>query len=214
MTNLSPLLADISSNNSGFNALEYRDSGHIAIAIKATEGVNYVNPDHRGWCLHAGLEHLSVIHYHFARPDLNSNATTEAQHFLRTALPLAGGRDFLALDIERATPGGWSHDPGWSKAFDTYVQANSRFRTILYAARATLEVNPDAGAWLTGDDPRIWDPAWNTSPDYVLKGATTVLRQQSGVTSGVPPYSLPGIGPCDVNVARGVFLQQLLSNAK
>lgn len=214
MSNLSPLLADISSNNAGFDALTYKTSGHVAIAIKATEGTAYVNPDHRGWCLAAGLEHLSIIHYHFARPDLNTNPTAEAQYFLRVALPLAGGRDFLALDVERAVPAGWSHDPGWVKAFDAYVQANSRFRTILYASRGTLEVNPDANAWLTGDDKRTWDPDWSTAPDYVLQGASVALRQQSGVTSGVKPYSLTGVGPCDVNVARGAFLQQLLTNAR
>lgn len=208
----SALLADISSNNAQFNAPAYRKAGHIAVAIKATEGVTYVNPDHRQWTLHAQWEHLSVIHYHFARPDLNNNPTVEAEHFLAVALPNAGGRDFLALDLERATPAGWKHDPAWSKQFTATVRSVSRFHPILYASRATLQIADQADAWLAGDLLRFWDADWSRSPDWCPKGGQVALRQQSGLTAGVPPFELPGIGACDVDVARGIFWRQLLTN--
>lgn len=208
----SALLADISSNNAQFNAPAYRQAGHVAIAIKATEGTSYVNPDHRPWTLAAQLQHLSVIHYHFARPDINGDATVEAQHFLACALPNAGGRDFLALDLERAVPAGWEHDPAWSKKFAGAVRAVSRFHLILYASRATLQLADQADAWLTGDLLRFWDADWSRSPDWCPKGGQVALRQQSGVSAGVPPFELAGIGACDVDVARGAFWRQLLIN--
>ena len=124
-------------------------------------------------------------------------------------MPLAGGRDYLALDLERATPAGWGHDPAWSAGFDRYVQAHSRFHTILYANRSTLESNP--GEWLVGDDRRIWDADWSKAPDFAPPGTWCAIRQQSGQTAGVPPFELPGCGPCDVDVARGAFWRYILN---
>ena len=206
---LSPLFADISSNNEPPDFTEYSRNGHILVAIKATEGVSYVNPDHRAWCYGAQVHRIAVIHYHFARPDLGNKASDEADRFLEVALPLAAGRDYLALDLERGTPDGWSHDPAWSHEFDTRVRAKSRFHTILYASRATLA---SGTGWLMGPPARVWDADWSEDPDYAPNGMTVAIRQQSGVTSGVPPYGLPGIGACDVDGARGLFWHAAVRN--
>ena len=214
MSNLSPLLADISSNNGGFNAKTYRQAGHIVVAIKATQGTNYVNPDHRAWCYAAGAEHISIVHYHFATPNLGTSPEAEADWFLEQALPLAGGRDFLALDLERAVPAGWTHDPAWSRAFDERVQARSRFHTRLYANKSSLQIDNRAEAWLAGSILEFWDADWSTDPDFAPAGGSVCLRQQSGVTAGVPPYTLPGVGPCDVDVCRGKFWEQVVANSK
>ena len=199
MSSHSPLFADISSNNPSFDAAQYRAAGHVAIAIKATEGTFYTNPNHRGWCLHAGWHHISVIHYHFARPDLGDGPEAEARHFLQVAHGLAGGRDYLALDLERATPQGWQHDPAWSYSFDNYIQAHSRFHTVLYANRSTLE---QSDRWLHGDKRRVWEADWSAEHDYAPNGYGVFARQQSGDGVGPGPHSLPGVGFCDVNVLR------------
>lgn len=209
---LSPLFADVSSNNASFDAGTYRDAGHIVIAIKATEGVHYVNPEHRPWCMDAGARRVAIVHYHFARPDLGDGPESEARHLLEVALPLAGGRDYLALDLERALPAGFAHDPAWSRAFCAEVRARSRFRLILYANRSTLQ--SVAGDWLSYQPGRFWDADWSRDPDFAPAGGLCVIRQQSGVTSGVPPFALPGVGPCDVNVARGGFWRAVLQNSR
>lgn len=190
------LFADISSNNSHFDAVAYRDAGHVLVAIKATEGTHYINPNHRGWSLHAGMGHVGVVHYHFARPDLGNTPDAEADHFLQTALRLAGGRDYLVVDIERATPQGWRHDPAWSRAFDQYIQAHSRFHTILYANRSTLELSDQ---WLEGELRRVWDADWSMGPDYAPPGYLCAMRQSSDGVFGPPPHALAGVGRCDVN---------------
>jgi hypothetical protein len=206
---LSPLFADISSNNNEFAAQEYRHAGHILVGIKATEGLHYVNPEHRPWSYDAHIQRVAVIHYHFARPDLGNTPEEEARFFLEVALPLAGGRDYMALDLERGTPQGWSHDPAWSQRFDKYVLDHSRFHTILYASRSTLQ---SSDQWLVNELRRIWDADYGDGPDYAPPGYRTVIRQQSGVTAGRPPYDLPGVGPCDVDVARGEFWNAAVRN--
>lgn len=207
----SPLFADLSSNNSEFDVDSYRASGHIFVAIKATEGTDYVNPDHRGWCYAAGGKHIGIAHYHFARPDLGTDAATEAQHFLNAALPLAGGRDYLVLDLERATPQGYAHDPAWTQRFDQHVQEHSRFRTILYANRSTLQISE---AFLVGDNRRVWDADWSYNGDYAPPGYVCVMRQFTDGVFGPEPHSLPGVGQCDVNVLRGAFWQRVLSRSR
>src|ERR1700741_2463802 len=107
----SPLFGDISSNNRTFDAATYRKYGHILVAIKAAEGTFYTNPDHRPWSLHAGMNWVSVVHYHFARPDLDNHPADEANHFWDAVAHLAGWWDYLCVDVERGTPFGFGADP-------------------------------------------------------------------------------------------------------
>lgn len=193
---MSHLFADISNNNRSYNAVEYAKAGHVFVAIKATEGVSYVDANHRAWVLHSHLHHIGVAHYHFARPDLNNSATAEAAHFLGVVNPLAGPRDYLVLDLERATPNGWAHDPEWSSEFDAYVQHASRFHTVLYASRSVLDTSD---AFLFGDNRRVWDADWSGDPNYAPKGYTVLFRQYTDGVSGPGPREFAGIGRCDGN---------------
>lgn len=203
MARNSGLMADISSNNSEYDAVAYANAGHVLIGIKATEGLHYVNPNHRAWVLHSHLNHVGVIHYHFGRPDLNTDPRTEAEAFLREALRNAGGRDYLVLDLERATPQGWQHDPAWSRAFDEYVQERSRFHTLLYISRSPLMTSD---AWLTGDVKRVWLADYSATPDECPNGYTVVLRQFTDGILGPMPHSLAGVGRCDISIVRPPLL--------
>jgi GH25 family lysozyme M1 (1,4-beta-N-acetylmuramidase) len=198
--------ADISSNNATFDAREYRNTGHVLVAIKATEGVNYTNPDHRPWSLHAGMNWVSVVHYHFARPDLGNHPEDEADHFLAEALPLAGWWDYLCVDVERATPAGWHADPAWTHEFDMQVQRRSRFKSILYANRSTLQ---QSDAWLPPPNRRVWDADWSSDPDYAPPGYACVFRQHTDGITGPLPHILPGVGECDVNTMSVGMFQKL-----
>lgn len=200
----SPLFADISSNNSEFDAHAYRAAGHIFVSIKATEGTGYVNPDHRGWCYAAGGKHIGIAHYHYAR---DNSPEAEAAHFLANALPLAGGRDYLVLD----GPGDSQNDPAWCRAFDQYVQQHSRFHTILYGTRSALSASDQ---WLHGDNRRIWEADWSNTPDQAPPGYHVVARQFTDGVYGPTPHGLPGVGQCDVSVLRGGFWQRVLRESR
>lgn len=207
----SQFMADISSNNSEFDAQAYRGAGHIAVAIKATEATGYENPDYRGWCYAAGGHHIAVIHYHFARPDLGTTGPEEAAWFLHVALPLAGPRDYLVCDLERATPEGWTHDPEWSHGFDDYVQHHSRFKTILYANRSTLQGSDN---WLCAGNPRVWDADWSGGRDYAPPGYAVAMRQFTDGVYGPEPHWLAGVGQGDVSVMRGKFFAEVAAKAR
>ena len=188
--------ADISSVQPEYNAQMYANAGHLLIAIKSTEGLGYVNPYHRGQALHSGLEHVAVAHYHYARPDLGNNPEDECKFFLTNTAYLLGPYDYVILDIERATPQGWSHDPAWSFQWDEYLRAHSRFKAILYASRSTLE---QYDTWLIGDPRRVHDADWSATPDYAPPGYTCVFRQYTDGIVGPEPHRYAGIGQCDGN---------------
>lgn len=193
---LTRLFADISNNNSHYVAAEYKAAGHIFIALKATEGEGFVDGKHRMWAMHSHWSGIGVAHYHFARPDTGSAPDAEARRFLEVALPLAGPHDYLVCDLERATPAGWSHDPAWSRGFDGYVQSHSRFHTVLYANRSTLE---QSDAFLAGDNRRVWDADWSRVPDYAPHRYTVLFRQYTDGVVGPGPHDFAGIGRCDGN---------------
>lgn len=208
----SRLFADLSSNNAQFIAHEYRQAGHILVAIKATEGTRYVNPDHRPWSYAAGSQHIAVAHYHFARPDLNDNPEAEAWHFLNVAHPLTGGRDYLVLDYERSVPAGWKHDPAWSARFALYVSDHSRFQVILYANRSTLE---ESDQWLGKQTKkRVWDADYSVTPDYAPPGYTCAMRQFTDGVVGPGPHELPGVGRGDVNRMSLSMFEAVASKAR
>lgn len=186
--------ADISNNNPTFNAGRYAAAGHVLVAIKASEGLRFVDPYHRGRALRAGGRHVAVVHYHFARPDQGNAPDLEALWFLHCCAGLLGPRDYVALDLERAVPAGWQHDPAWSLKFDRTISAHSRFETILYASRSRLA---GGGQWLDGDDRRVWDADWSASPDYAPAGYQVAFRQYTDGQQGPPPRSFAGVGECD-----------------
>lgn len=190
------LFADISSNNADFDAVAYRADGHLLVAIKATEGLTYVNPKHRSWCLHAGMHHVGVVHYHFGRPDLGNSPGDEAVHFLRTVHGLAGGRDYLVLDCERPAPTGFRADPAWCNAFAQRVSELSRFHVILYASRSLLS---ESDAWLPANSRRVWEADWSSQPDWAPTGYSVAFRQFTNGVAGPGPHGLAGVGRCDVS---------------
>ena len=93
---------DLSSNNGpgALNAREYAAAGHVLIAVKATQGTGYVNPDWAGQVHAAHENHVPVLHYHYAT---NESGLMQARHFLGhlKASGLFHRYDGIAVDIER-----------------------------------------------------------------------------------------------------------------
>lgn len=204
------LMADVSNNNGHVDIDAYAHAGHRALALKASEGTSFVDPFHRGNALRAGGHHLSLVHYHFARPDVNDNPVAEARHFWDAVRHLAGPRDYLALDLERATPAGWKHDPAWSREFDAEIRKLSRFNIILYTMRSAFDEAAGGGSWFADPPERVWDADWSGGPDRSPSGSRTLIRQFTDGVFGPEPHSATGIGRCDMNVLRPAFLTEIL----
>jgi GH25 family lysozyme M1 (1,4-beta-N-acetylmuramidase) len=108
VTDPAVLFADVSSNDRAFNGHAYKSAGHKLIAIKATEGDQYVNPNHGAWAHAAHAAGLAVAHYCFCRPE-NGDPAGQAVHFWQTVQPhYLRGRDRLVFDVETDTPGNGS----------------------------------------------------------------------------------------------------------
>lgn len=98
---------DLSSNNArvgaaSFNAQEYAGAGHVAVAIKVSQGNGYVNPFWRAWAQDAHLNHVSLVLYHYG--DNTTDPADQADHF-ETELRASGlylpAYDAVALDLEQ-----------------------------------------------------------------------------------------------------------------
>src|SRR5271157_1968564 len=95
----SRLMADVSSNNPILITKQYAEAGHRRIAIKATEGTAFINPELHGWASSAHTIGLAVSFYHYGHPEGN-NSQAEARHFWEAIRGLWRPGDTVSLDLE------------------------------------------------------------------------------------------------------------------
>lgn len=70
-------------------------------AFKATEGVGFKDSKYVTFLTAAEQNGINQnFHYHFARPDLNSNPQTESQWYFQVASSMIRSNDILMLDME------------------------------------------------------------------------------------------------------------------
>lgn len=106
-----------------YQSTNYPTAGLGFVVVKATEGTNYINPQHAAQVAHGRSTGLVPAHYHFVRP---GNMKAQADYFLLHAAPQPG--DVLAFDWEDAGVSGADKD-GWLK----YVEAKvPHCRVLLY----------------------------------------------------------------------------------
>jgi lysozyme len=179
--------ADISSNNAWFSAKDYKAGGHLLVAIKATQGHNYVNPDYAKWVEMAHSCGLVVLHYHFAETD---DAVGEANHFLATVQGHFGKRDSLVLDLE--TPK--ANAVAYRQGFDAELFRHGH-KSILYSYAAYLR---EHGSGLRPASGKIWVADYETHPQGGWWGKSWAWQRTDG-TNGPNPHSCMGIGKCDVS---------------
>jgi len=215
MASHNTIFADLSSNNGSFDAHAYKEAGHVIVALKASEGVGWADPTHRGRCLAAGLNHIAVIHYHFGRPDSHPGAAggkAEAEWFLHACAHLLGPHDYVCYDGERASNGAFGLDPDHCRGFDEYIQKTTRYKTILYASASMLTAHGEHA--LVGKNKRDWCAMYSSAPDVAAPGHKCVMRQFTDGVLGPQPHVVAGIGRCDVDIMRGEFASRVLHHAK
>lgn len=207
-------MADLSNNNRLADPLAvfraYYKAGHRVIALKATEGVGgrqaqdtpstdsprssgigrqVVYPDRVHAAHQAGL---TVIHYHFARPDHHRTPEAEAHDFLSYIKPHYRKGDKVALDLEvQPIPGldlnGYA--AGFANLARRAVGAQHGWLYSYTAFIAQHHLRTPKG-W------RLW--LANYSAPVPHPGAWT--HQYTDGHLGPGPHKLPGVGVADVSL--------------
>jgi len=133
-------------------------AAHIeVVAVKATEGTGYVNPDY-GWQVgEARAAGCVVMHYHLIHPELNGPGA-EVAWFHRHAQARPG--DLVAYDCEPQFVQKVSTIAGsaWVKSFSQQAWAAFGHPSVVCYTPGTLI----AGGWL--ESVRGIDPLWYASP--------------------------------------------------
>ncbi|HEX5472528.1 MAG TPA: GH25 family lysozyme, partial [Lacipirellulaceae bacterium] len=141
---------DVSNNNGSINWTSVRNSGIDFAWAKATEGTSFTDSYFNGSNGHnmnnGTAAGLLMGAYHFARPDLNSDATAEAAHFVAVASPyLTDGYLRPMLDIEEGFNLSTTALSNWINSFCSYVtsHAGAGADPIIYmsSSRTFSEVN-------------------------------------------------------------------------
>lgn len=209
------LMADISANNGtgAFNAGHYSAAGHLAIAVKATEGTGYVNPLHASWSDGAHEHRLGVVHYHFAHPELG-NPAGQAQHFWATVRPhYRKAVDRLVVDIEVGPLADW---PGWLRAFDDelhrYSTINAAGYTFASAPLEELELRSREW-WLASWGAKQPSGAFRRLPGHQSLWAWQMYGGTVNPSGG--PEGAAGIaGRCDMSVINPAYVRALKAALK
>lgn len=192
-------MADISSNNPTFDPSAYASAGHLLIAIKATEGTGYVNPDWQRWVTSAHGCRLAVCHYHFCD---GASPIAEAAHFWTVVRPhFKVGVDRLLIDFENPALARLGSTAGrWLTELDRETIRLSGIRPIGYtfASAISAALQLQSRTWIIA--------AWGTTQPSgafrrIANGTLWGWQYTDGqVDPSGGPRSAAGIGQCDMSV--------------
>lgn len=139
-------MIDVSSWQTGINVTT---SGAQVVVAKATEGVNYINPDCDRVVQDALNAGQGVGVYHFAHTE--NDARHEAQHFIDNTRGYIGKRIVPILDWEPSAP--WN--TSWAHTWLQTVEAAWGTKPIIYMNQSTENaynwstvVNGNYGLWI------------------------------------------------------------------
>ena len=189
--------ADVSSNNGHAELAEYAYHGGTIIAIKATQGQDYLNPLYPHWVNEAHNNGLTVVHYHFCTPEQFGPNNSEAQFFWRHVRPYWRPGDYLAYDIETSGALSWPQLNDYYSARVEQLHNISGHDPLTYGPRVFLT---GMGAPAGGLGRRCWLADWVNGWSPVPEGYTRWAQQCSNGVAGPRPHQLAGIGVCDVSI--------------
>jgi lysozyme len=195
---------DVSSFQGDVDWHKVRSSGHVFAIVKATEGLDFVDPKFtaaRWKAMRAAKLHRGA--YHFARPQPGRTGAQEAAHFVRAVKHVGGrrhGSDFpLILDIEWAASGMAPHSIWrWCSDFCSYVRRHTGRGCIVYTGSFWRDRVGNIGPPRNGGV--LWLAAYVQHPDpLVPRGFKQWTLWQRTDKAHVPGISTP----CDLSLFRG-----------
>jgi GH25 family lysozyme M1 (1,4-beta-N-acetylmuramidase) len=164
------------------------------VIAKSTEGTGYKDPTFpRNWAESKRVG-LTRGAYHFARPDLGTNAQDEAAYFLSALGPVDPG-DLLALDYEVQ----WAGDVvGWCKAWLDLVYQMTGIKAFIYL-NLSLVRNHNWAQVIAAGYP-LWLASYDGQPDAVPSTPWPSVAIKQWTSSG----TLQAVhGNVDLNTAFG-----------
>ena len=175
--------ADISSYQPSIDWATYAKWSDM-IAIKATEGVGFVDPSfesHRAGAIAAGIK--TIWYYHFARPDLGNAPGDESAWFSKVVGSIRPG-DRVVLDYERNST--LLTDTAWALTFLRTVGQNP----VIYSGLNFIK------SYLINDQLSRYDQ-WIAAYGTVRPGNPLAWQ----FTDKAPVPGIPS--PCDCNYYYG-----------
>lgn len=187
---------DLSRHNKGMkNPSAIND--YDFIIVKATEGATYKDPALSFWVERMHPDMLKGF-YHFARPDNNNLAKSEADNFLSATLKYIDGRSIIALDVEAGALSYKKLDD-WCLKWCQYVHAATGITPMIYCSVSECKRFKKCAAWGCG----LWVAKWSAfKPKNIAPWEFFAIWQKSNniKVSGVR---------CDFNLFNGKVSQYL-----
>lgn len=178
MTAQVPML-DVSANNhladEPIQWLRVKTAGYLAVMIKATEGLDYVNPWLKEDAEGAAAQGIKVGYYHYAHPG-DGGPFDQVKHAIAAIAGLP--RDLgLALDLEVQESHSWEALASWAKDFHTFARETVD-HAPLYCNDDFLRNLPGAPfgerLWIAQTArPRFHCWAWQMTQSVVVPGLMT-----------------------------------------
>lgn len=190
------LFADQYEGNDEPNLAAYAHAGHCLYAHKATEGARHTDTAHERRVRRAHEQGLTVLHYHFVRPD-EHNPVGEVHRFWGAVTPVITRGDFVAFDYEKEAELPIDlYTPAYLEGLWNTFHALSRESAGVYGSSDFLAERTHA-EWLRHR--ARWEANYSQRPGAGPWGKRPWAWQGSDGQEGPLPHSLEGIGACDVS---------------
>ena len=155
------------------------------VIMKASEGRGYRDPYYRNYMdiIRSSANKPLIGFYHFARPEINSDAIEEAKNFIDAVKPYLNDKPLLALDVEaRALEVPLLGD--WCYIWCYCVEKVTGVKPLIYCSAAETKrfkkcSEYGCGLWvakwadrISKKDIKPWEfwAIWQNSASYILSG--------------------------------------------
>jgi lysozyme len=189
---------DIAQHQTNCDFRAAKSAGLEAVIIKATQGVNFVDPQFRNHLAGAQAAGLMIGAYHFGTA---SDAVGQADDFLKAVNP--GPDTLLALDYEENPSGTQMTIPIAEKFVARVHEKTGRF-PVFYCGHLFKEQMGNAKHPLFAQCP-LWLAAYVRDPaPFVQKTwVDWTLWQHTNGTDGPEAVPVAGVGACDRSTFKG-----------